>query len=197
MATSTADAIDMRLWEEAKTPGIGREPISWFFANSPFTVMVVASKGAEIRRVTPRSFMELAIFDLMATFWESVTPVAKNGQVAALITYHELLRRWATDELLNQPQGVTRTHTSPSALHPWLKRTLCLLGHDEGARSLFEGLNYPTYLLDDGAFYKRSATSMLSELIHSFRKHHKEATVSGCPLPLHSLYYWRCRFSLA
>ena len=159
-----ADALDLKMWEEAKLSHIEPEPISWFFSNVLFTITVLDRKGVEVCRVSSRAFMELAVFDIMANFWESLPPAEKNGEVVTLTSYHELLRRSATDELLNQPQALTYT---PSILHPWLKRTLCLLGHDESSRRIFETFNYPHYLLDDGAHYDWLAMVTVAEFIHS------------------------------
>ncbi len=149
---SNTEAVDMRLWEEAKTSAIDPEQISWFFDEATFNITAVDWKRAGACYVSPRAFAELAIFDTMATFWESLPLMQKNREIVALAVYHKWLRQAATDELLSQPQGVTYPCKSPSVLHPWLKRTLCLLGHDDRARRLFKDFNYPPHLLDDGAF---------------------------------------------
>ena len=151
---SKSNALDINLWEEAKKKKseIDPEQISWFFADAPLSVTLVVRKGVEALRVCPRAFIELAIFDIMATFWESLPLGQKNKQIVPVIHYHQLLRRVATDELLNLLRGKAHIHGTPSILHPWLKRTLCLLGHDDGARKHFNAFNYPPCLLDGGVF---------------------------------------------
>jgi hypothetical protein len=197
--TSTPDAGDMRLWKEAKTLAVDSESgiISWFFDTVLSTITVVSCKAIEVRQVSSRVFKELAVFDIMATFWESLQPAEKDGQMANLTLYHKLLRQAATYELCNQHLGVTCILNSPSILQPWLKRTLCLLGHDDSSRKLLESFQYPPYLLDDGKLRERLIVVSFAEFTtylqllnilsgsHSFR----QSSVVASPILLEKIHF--------
>ncbi len=141
---------DGDLWEKAKTSHIKPEYTSWFFSlDTPEKISILNYKSSRVLLVTRRAFLELAVFDTITAFWECLsTPVHEATRV--LISYHKLLRKEVTDGFLNHASdGLTEC---PPLLHPWLRRTLCLLEHDEGARRMFETFNYPTHLLDEGEF---------------------------------------------
>ncbi len=144
--------LDRRLWEKAKISAIETDPISWFFDHTLFNITVVDLTGITIYRLGPRAFKELAIFDIMATFWESLPPAEKDRRIVTLMLYHKLLRQAATQELHNQLQPITSTIPGPSILQPWLERTLCLLGHEYGDRKLLRKFNYPSYLVNHSMF---------------------------------------------
>jgi hypothetical protein len=145
--------LDRRLWEQAKTPAIELDPMSWFFDHTLFNITVVDLTGVVmVPQLSPRVFKELAIFDIMATFWESLPLAEKDRRIVTLMQYHKLLRRATTDELCNKSQQVSSTSTGPSILQPWLERTLCLLGHENGDTKLLKEFNYPHYLVDHSRF---------------------------------------------
>ena len=112
-------------------------------------ITILNHKGSRVLLVTHCAFLELAVFDTIAAFWESL-PKPFHEATRVIISYHKVLRKEVMDGFL--------THASdglmecPPLLHPWLQRMLCLLGHDEGARRVFETFNYLTHLLDEGVF---------------------------------------------
>ena len=152
--------LDEDLWEKAKTSHTKPEYISWFFSlDTPEKISILNYKTSRVLLVTRRAFLELAVFDTMAAFWEFL-PKPLHEATGILVSYHKLLRKEVTDGFLNHASdGLTE---SPPLLHPWLRRTLCLLGHDEGARRTFETFNYPTHLLDEGMF------SFSLEIFHAY-----------------------------
>jgi len=146
--------LDRRLWEKAKTSAIEMEPVSWFFDHILLNITVADLTGIAIYQLGPRAFKELAIFNIMATFWESLPPAEKDRQITILMLYHKLLRQAVTQELQNQLQSPTFTGAGSSILQPWLERTLCLLGHESGAKKLLREFNYPRYLVNNSMFNK-------------------------------------------
>ncbi len=138
------------LWEKAKTSHFKLEYISWFFSLDMLEkITILNHKGSRVLLVTRCAFLELAVFDTIAAFWESL-PKPFHEATRVIISYHKVLRKEVMDGFL--------THASDGLmecfplLHPWLQRTLCLLEHDEGARRVFETFNYLTHLLDEGVF---------------------------------------------
>lgn len=158
--TTLAMNFDEDLWEKAKTSHIEPEYTSWFFSlDTPEKISILNYKSSRVLLVTRRAFLELAVFDTIAAFWESL-PKPLHEATRILISYHKLLRKEVTADLLTHaPDGLTKC---PPLLHPWLRRTLCLLGHDEGARRVFETFSYPTHLLDEGVF------SVSLEIFHAY-----------------------------
>jgi hypothetical protein len=140
-----ADTADLRLWKEAKTSTVDIELITWFFTD-PSHITVTDCKGVKVFNVETRTFMELAIFDIMTTFWESLPAAQQHKLIGRVTIYHKLLRRSVTNDLITQLEA----QRTPFILHSWLKRTLCLLGHDSAARRHLQGLHYPSCLLDYG-----------------------------------------------
>jgi hypothetical protein len=141
---------DEDLWEKSKSSDLKPEHISWFFHPDMPTKKICVLNTGKIREVLveTRTLMELAIFDTMAAFWETLQQ--SNHLAKRYAAYHKLLRQTITNDLVNSAPAMT--HETPSILHPWLQRTLCLLGHDEDSRKTVETFNYPKHLCDDGVF---------------------------------------------
>jgi hypothetical protein len=145
------EIVDADIWRQAKLCNRSAEHISWFFfTNDPLSIRIQAIDVTQIQ-VTRRAFLELAIFDAMATFWDNAPLVEKNPR-AILSSYHNLLRCSATMELQRSSKTPNILVQSPPSLRPWLRRTLCLLGHDEDCRQKVETFKYPTQLLYEGAY---------------------------------------------
>ena len=108
-----ADTADLKLWKEAKTSTIDTELITWFFTD-PIHVTVINCDEVKVFNVESRTFMELAIFDIMTTFWESLPAVQPNKLIGNLRMYHKLLRQSAINDLITQSEEV---HRMPFILH--------------------------------------------------------------------------------
>lgn len=150
--TMIPNHLDRKLWEKARTSAIDTEPVSWFFDHTLFNITVADLTGIMTYQLGPRAFKELAIFDIMATFWESLPPAGKEKQIVTLVLYHKLLRQAVTQELHSQLQPTKSTSGGPSILQAWLERTLCLLGHEYGDKKLLREFNYPSCLIDNSMF---------------------------------------------
>ena len=143
--------VDADLWRQAKISNSNAGHISWFFfPDDPMSMRIQSFQVTQIQ-VTRRVFLELAIFDTMATFWENL-PLAEETPSAILSSYHNILRRLVTTELQSSSKTPNILVESPPSLRPWLQRTLCLLGHDEDCRTIVETFQYPTQLLYEGAY---------------------------------------------
>jgi hypothetical protein len=194
------DSIDEDLWGQAKTVQLKQEHIPWFFyPGTQDKIRVGSYGGTQAHSVTHRAFLELAVFDTVAAFWESFSqPQVYSTMV--LTSYHKLLRRSVTKELM-PPTNPTEMVRCPLILQPWLKRTLCLLSHDEESRNLVEIYGYPTHLLDDGAFSILGQDFMfvlIGLFYHPlrFQENRLSFQVPENPPSLYSPPYWKCPFLL-
>lgn len=109
------EIADGNLWNEAKVSNFDEGPITWFFLpNDPTSIRIQGREEVQIE-VTHRILLELAIFDIMATFWESVLQVP-NSATANLSLYHVYLCRLVTSELLGCSKIMKRILETPSSL---------------------------------------------------------------------------------
>lgn len=102
--------------------------------------------------------LELALFNTIYSFWATVPILAggkiMNDEAQATIGYHGRLHAKLTRALLKY-RG-QRLPATPPLLHPWLKRTLCLLQHNVESRKRFMQVNCPSHLLESSTLNKYS-----------------------------------------
>ena len=141
------DREDLELWESTETsPKLFND--LWRFGVDQLHIckenrVIVLGLEAPVH-------MELALFDAFYSFWATIPVLAAgkilNDETQATIRYHGRLHAALTRTLLKSMDQ--RLGATPPLLHPWLKRTLCLLNHDVESRNRFMQVNCPSHLLE-------------------------------------------------
>jgi hypothetical protein len=149
------DREDLELWESTETsPKLAHE--LWRFGVDQLHIckedeVIVLDLEAPVH-------MELALFNTIYSFWATVPILAGgkilNDEAQATIRYHGRLHAKLT-KALPKYRG-QRLCATPPFLHPWLKRTLCLLQHDVESRKRFMEVNCPSHLLESSTLDKYS-----------------------------------------
>lgn len=148
----TPEAQDLKIWESAKIAET--EPswtVPWLFDGSIIYICTVV-KIEEIF-ITGAAGIQLAIFDIVCTFWQTAALVLPNTDTLAMARYHCELHDNVSHSLCGGAWKGQHLEI-PAILKPWLARTLCMLQHDEESREELRCITLPDHLLPLGMHLK-------------------------------------------
>jgi hypothetical protein len=139
------EAQDLKFWESAKiahTQPLWTVP--WLFDGSK--ILICTAKKIEGIFITSTAEIQLGIFDVMCTFWQTAALFLGDTDTLAMARYHCELHDNVSRSLCS---GAWKSQSVeiPATLKPWLARTLCMLQHDEESREKFRSIKLPYHRL--------------------------------------------------
>lgn len=149
---------DLKFWEAAKISN--SQPLwtaPWLFDGSK--LYICTSEVIEEVLITSTAEIELAIFDVICLFWQTIALMLKTDTYTwTMARYHcdlhdDVSRRLCGGAWKGQHSEI------PASLRPWLARTLFMHQHDEESREAFRSVKVPEYLLPFGRHLKLLAPS--------------------------------------
>lgn len=129
---------DLRIWRKSALQGTDRPSSQWLFGEE--SLHICEDTGIKTIYVSPQTYSELALFDMMHCFWAIARWIGNSTATfycRRMDQYHSLLHEQVTQKLLNDSDE-SKHQPTPLLLRPWINRTLLLYTHDDKSREKFQ-----------------------------------------------------------
>ena len=145
---------DMRIWTQSETDKTNYRGTQWLFG--PGVLYICEEEEILTIQVNSQVHSELALFDMMCTFWRMAPFLAEHHTLdlhfRRMTQYHSILHDKVTRVL--KDAGPNEHDRSPLLLCPWLRRSLFRYQHDDESRKKLQDISVPAYLVNSGAFLR-------------------------------------------